>query len=206
MGTFWQRQMKCLFCGNELTGSSKKFCNNVCKNKKHWKDVCFEIEKNGCFPNRGKWRETERRIARRYIDEKIGHKCAICGISEWNNKKLNLVVDHIDGDSSNSLIDNVRLICPNCDSQLQTFKNKMGKTKNRKIKDEYSRAQRKAEEYDNKLNKIGYKRCKRIRARGICGICGKEFEKNRISQKYCSKQCNFEANRRNPTGCYNHKK
>ena len=36
--------------------------------------------------------------------------------------KLNFVLDHIDGDASNSSKDNLRLVCPNCDSQLDTFK------------------------------------------------------------------------------------
>lgn len=54
-----------------------------------------------------------------------GRKCNICGISEeWNNKKLTLIVDHIDGDASNNKSTNLRLVCPNCDSQLDTYKSK----------------------------------------------------------------------------------
>lgn len=33
-------------------------------------------------------------------------------------------MDHIDGDAANNIRDNIRLICPNCDSQLDTFKSK----------------------------------------------------------------------------------
>lgn len=32
------------------------------------------------------------------------------------------VLDHIDGDGTNHVRSNVRMICPNCDSQLPTFK------------------------------------------------------------------------------------
>jgi hypothetical protein len=32
------------------------------------------------------------------------------------------VLDHIDGDGVNHVRSNVRMICPNCDSQLPTFK------------------------------------------------------------------------------------
>ena len=32
------------------------------------------------------------------------------------------IIDHIDGDASNNMPDNFRLVCPNCDSQLPTFK------------------------------------------------------------------------------------
>lgn len=34
---------------------------------------------------------------------------------------LVLVLDHIDGDSTNRR-ENLRLVCPNCDSQLETYK------------------------------------------------------------------------------------
>lgn len=32
------------------------------------------------------------------------------------------VPDHVDGDSGNNARPNLRLVCPNCDSQLPTFK------------------------------------------------------------------------------------
>ena len=192
--------MKCQYCGKDLSGSAKKFCDNSCKNKHHWKLVYEEIERSGKFPNRGMCNETERRIARRYLEERNGHKCSICGIREWNGKPIILVVDHIDGDSSNSLVTNVRLICPNCDSQLLTYKNRMGKSRINNSGDLYDRAKRKSEEYDNKLKKLGLTRCTRTRAKGICPICGIEFDKRNLSQKYCTKKCLFEANRRNPSG------
>ena len=49
--------------------------------------------------------------------------CSICGLSTlWNNKELHFILDHIDGDATNNLRSNLRLICPNCDSQLDTYK------------------------------------------------------------------------------------
>ena len=65
------------------------------------------------------------------------NKCDICKIEDnWNNKKLVFVLDHIDGDASNNKRDNLRCVCPNCDSQLDTFKSK---NKNSARKDRYKK-------------------------------------------------------------------
>lgn len=54
-----------------------------------------------------------------------GGVCSICGMAPvWRGAPLVLVLDHIDGDSANNAHGNIRLVCPNCDSQLPTFKNR----------------------------------------------------------------------------------
>ena len=62
------------------------------------------------------------------IDEQNG-VCTICGCpQEHNGKPLVFVLDHIDGDASNNRRENLRCVCPNCDSQLDTYKSKNKKS------------------------------------------------------------------------------
>lgn len=52
----------------------------------------------------------------------VKNECAICKLPPiWNGKKLSLQLDHIDGDNVNNSRENLRLLCPNCHSQTDTF-------------------------------------------------------------------------------------
>jgi hypothetical protein len=54
-----------------------------------------------------------------------GGVCAICGLKpEWQGSPLTFILDHISGDSTDDRPENVRLVCPNCDTQLPTYKSK----------------------------------------------------------------------------------
>lgn len=68
-------------------------------------------------------------IKKRIIQEKLlEEKCLICGMPpEWNGGKLVLVLDHINGINNDNRIENLRFLCPNCNSQTDTF---CSKTKN----------------------------------------------------------------------------
>ncbi|WP_246087958.1 HNH endonuclease [Nocardioides albertanoniae] len=58
------------------------------------------------------------------MEDQVGH-CAICAFpASWNDLELTFVLDHIDGDATNNRRENLRLVCPNCDSQLPTYKAK----------------------------------------------------------------------------------
>lgn len=51
-------------------------------------------------------------------------KCYSCGIVEWKGKPLAFNLDHKDGDKLNWALENLQMICPNCDSQQDTFAGK----------------------------------------------------------------------------------
>jgi hypothetical protein len=62
---------------------------------------------------------------RMFFLEDQNHCCKICGNkATWNGKELFLVLDHINGNPTYHNKSNLRLICPNCDSQLDTYKGK----------------------------------------------------------------------------------
>lgn len=104
----------CLNCNGKVNRSGNKYCSNKCQNEKQM----FDAIENGTY---------SVRTAKRYLIH-IDPSCQICGIKNWNDKDLVLILDHIDGNSSDNSLDNLRLVCPNCDSQLPTFKNRnMGK-------------------------------------------------------------------------------
>lgn len=68
-------------------------------------------------------------------------KCSICGIKNiWNNKLITMILDHINGINKDNRINNLRFVCPNCNSQLRTTgsrnkKNNLYKKKIYKCKD-----------------------------------------------------------------------
>jgi 5-methylcytosine-specific restriction endonuclease McrA len=48
-------------------------------------------------------------------------KCYLCGVVKWRGKPLAFNLDHADGNKFNWSLTNLRMVCPNCDSQQETF-------------------------------------------------------------------------------------
>lgn len=51
----------------------------------------------------------------------VEKRCAVCGLVDWMNKPIVLRLDHINGEGDDCRVENLRLICPNCDSQSSTY-------------------------------------------------------------------------------------
>lgn len=55
-------------------------------------------------------------------------RCEICGcLNEWNGQPLMLQLDHINGNHNDNRLENLRILCPNCHTQTETFSNKSKK-------------------------------------------------------------------------------
>lgn len=75
---------------------------------------------------------TNSTLRRFYSREVPPTECSICKrLPEWEDKPLALILDHINGIHSDSRRENLRWVCPNCNSQLETTN---GKNRNRRTK------------------------------------------------------------------------
>lgn len=104
----------CIYC--DTITKNPKYCSAKCKTDYEWHQKKQKIEETQAV-------ETIKQ-ARRYLREVQGTVCKICGNKKWMGKAIPLTLDHIDGNSDNWKLDNLRLICPNCDAQTPTYKGK----------------------------------------------------------------------------------
>lgn len=112
---------ECASCGIELTKRHQKlYCSLACQRSLERRRKTETWLATGHATTAASGR---RHYIRLYLYEDQQSRCAICGTpASWEGLPLAFVLDHIDGNSSNNHRDNLRLVCPNCDSQLPTFK------------------------------------------------------------------------------------
>ena len=51
----------------------------------------------------------------------LKNECAACGLTEWLGKRLGMHIDHINGVKNDHRLENLRMLCPNCHSQTETY-------------------------------------------------------------------------------------
>jgi HNH endonuclease len=49
-------------------------------------------------------------------------RCEMCGGSEWNGRPIPLELDHVNGRREDNRLANLRLLCPNCHAQTDTYR------------------------------------------------------------------------------------
>lgn len=97
----------CLCCGKLVRDRRARFCNRQCQGQ--------HLLQNGKLGHLG---------ARSFLIRRDGAKCSKCGWCELNpvSGKCPIILNHIDGNSTNMLGVNLELLCPNCDSLTPTYK------------------------------------------------------------------------------------
>ena len=68
---------------------------------------------------------TSNSLRKRLIKEGYKeHKCECCGITEWNGQPAPIELDHINGNHHDNRLENLRILCPNCHAQTDTYRGK----------------------------------------------------------------------------------
>jgi len=123
----------------------KGHCLGLTPKHKDWS----EDSKNRQAWNRGKITTDPAKIFMEYSTWSTGgvkqailkmglkeYHCSECGIVDWRDKRLSLELDHINGNSRDHRLENLRFLCPNCHSQTPNFRGRGKNTGKQKVTDE----------------------------------------------------------------------
>lgn len=114
--------MQCLICGKILTKGQIKFCSQDHANQ-YKKEEKIQNWLNGLDEG---WSGTNtKKFIRNYLMEKNNYKCEQCGWGQRNpySGLIPLQLHHKDGNYKNNKIDNLQILCPNCHSLTDNYKN-----------------------------------------------------------------------------------
>ena len=108
-----RKNNKCLNC-DDLT--INKFCSFICQHEYKRKNIFSKIESGD--------KTLYKTNYKKYLIDKYGDKCMECGWNKINpiTNKVPIELEHIDGNSENNSLDNLKLLCPNCHSLTPTYK------------------------------------------------------------------------------------
>lgn len=106
----------CKNCGHILINNKNTYCNQDCVIEFKRKEVFEQIEMGNS--------DLYYKNYKKYLIHKHGEKCMECGWGEVNEYtgKIPIELEHIDGNSKNNELSNLKLLCPNCHSLTPTYK------------------------------------------------------------------------------------
>lgn len=116
-----KQRSNCINCNKETARPSYKYCSNQCQADLKYNNY-IKSWKNGEVLGLQRLGVVSGHI-KKYLRKKYNNGCCVCGWSEVNRYTgtVPLVADHIDGNWRNNIEENLRLICPNCDSLTSTY-------------------------------------------------------------------------------------
>lgn len=106
----------CLFCGKEIKRKNRKYCSSQCQQSLTYEKYIKKIKDEVIVSNN---------VLRRYLMIIYNSKYQKCewGIPNPISGTVCLDMHHIDGNAHNNILSNVELLCPNCHSLTNTYKN-----------------------------------------------------------------------------------
>jgi hypothetical protein len=107
-----KRHHNCKVCGTQTTYI--KYCSMECRSR----DSIIKAI-NGEVKN--------LKPLKKHLILNRGHQCEECKHTKWLNSDIPLELEHIDGNSNNNDLKNLKLLCPNCHTFTLTYK---GRNKN----------------------------------------------------------------------------
>lgn len=118
----------CQCCDGQYTWSQQAltpgFCSTKCRSEQamrqhlpKFKDVIQQKVSNKNFEN---YNSTDAVIpARDPAPVQRPNRCEVCLIEDYQGKPLQFVLTHLDGNTNNDRPSNLKLLCPNCSSQVK---------------------------------------------------------------------------------------
>lgn len=113
-----QSTQKCLNCDSfvNIKTRATKYCSLKCQKDLEFR-IRIEESENGIKP-------ASHQTYRNYLIRTFGAKCVKCDWKKVNpiTNKVPIELNHIDGNSNNTKLSNLELLCPNCHSLTPTYK------------------------------------------------------------------------------------
>ena len=118
-----------------------------------------------------------------YEKQLIPYKCDVCGCGPvWLGKELVFHLDHINGINNDNRYTNLRWLCPNCDSQQDTFSGR----NNKKLKKEPKKTNKKYIASNGNVDKTQKTTIDISNKINFCVNCGKKVSGNSLLCLNCA--------------------